>query len=78
MSQLLIAYHWSATLPVYLVYRAYADSKTLTEAQRESLFAAIQLDEQLAYSADVLGASFISSQMLGRYINHYNSLHATP
>jgi hypothetical protein len=46
--------------------RAYADSKTLTEAQREGLFSQVVADEALAYRHDVLGAGVISAQMLGR------------
>jgi hypothetical protein len=46
--------------------RAYADSKTLTHAQREALFKQVQADEQLAYASDSLSAAFISGQMLAR------------
>ncbi|KAI8469527.1 MAG: ribonuclease H-like domain-containing protein [Monoraphidium minutum] len=61
-----------------LAKKAYADSKTLTEAQRESLFAQVASDERLVYRHDVasderlvyrhdvLGAALISAQMLGR------------
>lgn len=54
------------TLSRYPPPRAYADSKTLTEAQREGLFAQVTADTSLAYRHDVLGAPFISAQMLGR------------
>ena len=46
--------------------RAYADSKTLTHAQRDALFEQVQADEQLAYASDSLSAAFISGQMLAR------------
>jgi hypothetical protein len=45
---------------------AYADSKTLSEAQREALFAAVRADDQLAHAADVISAATISAKMLGR------------
>jgi len=47
-------------------HRAYADSKTLTEAQRESLFAQVEADPDLVYMHDILSARAISAQMLGR------------
>jgi hypothetical protein len=47
--------------------RAYADSKTLTEAQRAGLFAQVTADERLAYAHDALSAALISQQMLGRW-----------
>ncbi|KIY94910.1 Ribonuclease H2 subunit A [Monoraphidium neglectum] len=49
-----------------LATKAYADSKTLTEAQREALFGQVVNDPQLAYRHDTLSAALISAQMLGR------------
>ncbi|GBF93409.1 ribonuclease H2 subunit A [Raphidocelis subcapitata] len=49
-----------------LAKKAYADSKTLTEAQRAGLFAQITADERLAYAHEALSAAVISQQMLGR------------
>lgn len=56
--------------------RAYADSKTLTEAQREALFAAVSSDPLLAYRHDSLSAASISSSMLGRAKVSLNELAA--
>lgn len=46
--------------------RAYADSKTLSEAERSRLFKALAADPSCVYVADLLSAQFISGQMLGR------------
>lgn len=46
--------------------RAYADSKTLTEDKRETLFEAIQQDAQISFVFDVLSAADISMSMLSR------------
>ncbi len=55
-----------STAPSPSPQRAYADSKTLTEAQREALFGQVEADEDLVYIHDVLSAATISAQMLGR------------
>lgn len=46
--------------------RAFADSKTLTEEKRESLFAEIQADAELGFEVDSISASRISTDMLRR------------
>eukprot|EP00775_Hariotina_reticulata_P012168 gene12168-12306_t len=46
--------------------KSYADSKTLSEAARSRLFAALSSDNNCVYVADVVSAEFISGQMLGR------------
>lgn len=48
--------------------RAYADSKTLTEDKRESLFAVIKQDPQISFLFDVLSAADISMGMLSRQV----------
>eukprot|EP00879_Flechtneria_rotunda_P022504 GHRR01023755.1.p1 GENE.GHRR01023755.1~~GHRR01023755.1.p1 ORF type:complete len:324 (+),score=117.04 GHRR01023755.1:855-1826(+) len=49
-----------------LATKSYADSKTLTEAERSKLFAALAADSNCVYAADALSAAFISGHMLGR------------
>lgn len=49
--------------------RAYADSKTLTEDKRESLFEAIQQDIQISFLSDALSAADISMSMLSRQVS---------
>lgn len=49
-----------------LATQAYADSKTLSEAERSRLFKALAADPSCVYVADLLSAQFISGQMLGR------------
>ena len=46
--------------------RAFADSKTLTEEKRESLFEEVLADPVMAYAVDCISAADISSQMLRR------------
>lgn len=46
--------------------RSYADSKTLTDADRARLFKALAADTNCIYAADLLSAQLISGQMLGR------------
>lgn len=46
--------------------QAYADSKTLTEEKRQSLFDAVQQDTQISSLFDVLSAADISVNMLSR------------
>lgn len=50
-----------------LTCRAFADSKTLTEAKRDQLFAEMQTAEDVGYAVDVVPAAEISAQMLRRY-----------
>ena len=47
--------------------RGFADSKKLTEAKREELFAALLLQQKLGWATDSLTAAFISEQMLQAY-----------
>lgn len=49
-----------------LSYRSFADSKTLKEEKRDSLFAEIADDPNLGTAVDVLDARAISAQMLHR------------
>ncbi|KAF6254035.1 ribonuclease HII [Scenedesmus sp. NREL 46B-D3] len=49
-----------------LATQAYADSKTLSEAERSRLFSALAADPRCVYVADLLSAELISGQMLGR------------
>lgn len=44
--------------------RAFADSKTLTEAKREELYGEIASDASLGFAADVLSAKTLSVKML--------------
>ena len=44
--------------------RAFADSKTLTEARREELYKEMAGDASLGYAADVLSAKTLSVKML--------------
>lgn len=53
--------------PVMLSRRAFADSKTLNEEQREALFADIQGDGRLGYAIESVSAAYISARMLRRY-----------
>ena len=53
--------------------RAYADSKTLTEDKRESLFEAMHQDTQISSLSDVLSAGDISENMLSRQVCHDSS-----
>ena len=59
-SQLLCA----GPLSTRLWRRGFADSKKLTEARREELFAGLLRENKLGWAADSLTASFISEQML--------------
>jgi hypothetical protein len=47
--------------------RKFADSKTLTEEQRESLFEDISADDTIAHSVESISAKDISHQMLSRW-----------
>ena len=44
----------------------YADSKTLSEPRRASLFARVSRDPELAHAVDLTGAPALSAAMLGR------------
>ena len=44
--------------------QAYADSKTLSEEERETLFETMKQDENLAWKVDVIGAKELSGKML--------------
>lgn len=44
--------------------RAFADSKTLKDEQRERLFSEIQADDLIGYAIESNSASDISAQML--------------
>ena len=46
--------------------RAYADSKTLSEDRRKTLFQDIELDTQISFVYDTLTAADISVNMLSR------------
>lgn len=46
--------------------RNYDDSKQLTEAKRDALFAAIGSDDKVGYTAQLISAAHISSLMLAR------------
>lgn len=46
--------------------RAFADSKTLNEEQREALFADIRADGRLGYAIESVSAAYISARMLRR------------
>ena len=46
--------------------RSFADSKTLTEAKREDMFAEIAAHEHMASFTDVLTAQQLSARMLSR------------
>ena len=48
-------------------YRAYADSKTLTDEKREALYKDTHKDNQVAFACDVLSANDISINMLSRW-----------
>ena len=51
------------TLPAY---RQFSDSKQLSEAKRDTLFASICSDQDIGFVADILSAQLISSSMLSR------------
>jgi ribonuclease H2 subunit A len=57
--------------------RSYADSKTLTEAERSKLFKALAADPHCLYAADLLSAVDISRQMLGRHKVSLNAIAET-
>lgn len=46
--------------------RAFADSKTLKDEQREALFAEIRGDDRIGYAIDAVSAAYISAKMLQR------------
>lgn len=46
--------------------RAFADSKTLKDEQREGLFADIRSDGRLGYAIESVSAAYISARMLRR------------
>ena len=46
--------------------RSFADSKTLTEAKREDMFAEVAAHEHMASFTDVLTAQQLSARMLSR------------
>ncbi len=50
------------------LHRDFADSKTLTEAKRESLFEEINADATLAHDVESLSAATISAEMLSPYV----------
>ncbi|RMZ53412.1 hypothetical protein APUTEX25_004900, partial [Auxenochlorella protothecoides] len=54
--------------------RAFADSKTLTEARREALLAQLQADPGIGFRAESLSAAFISGRMLARDRHSLNEL----
>lgn len=47
--------------------RSFADSKTLTEAKREALYAEIVRDLNMGFAADALSAKELSAKMLSRH-----------
>ena len=53
-------------IQLVLPCRAFADSKTLTEEKRESLFEEVLADSMMGYAVDCISAADISSQMLRR------------
>jgi ribonuclease HII len=59
-----------------LHHRAYADSKTLTEAQREGLYQQVRAEPQLAALRDSLSAAALSAAALGRSRVSLNELAA--
>lgn len=58
-------------IPLYL--REFNDSKQLTEAKRDSLFALIKKDERMGFVSEILSAHFISTSMLSRCVRLLNS-----
>ena len=46
--------------------REFNDSKQLTEAKRDALFAAIKKDSSIGFVTEILSAQLISSSMLSR------------
>ena len=46
--------------------RDFNDSKQLTEAKRDSLFASINADYRMGYVSEVISAHYISTSMLSR------------
>jgi len=58
----------------YLAGQKYADSKTLNEAKRESLFEQIKADEKLIWAVDILSPSYISANMLRRTKRSLNAM----
>ncbi len=57
----------------------FADSKTLTEEQRERLFALIKKTKELAWAVDVISSEDISDKMLRRHkqsLNHLSHMSA--
>lgn len=64
-------------LCLQLLPRSYADSKTLTEADRSKLFKALAADPHCVYAADLLSAVDISRQMLGRHKVSLNAIAET-
>ena len=46
--------------------REFNDSKQLTEAKRDSLFASINKDTRMGFVAEILSAHFITTGMLSR------------
>ncbi|KAL6769433.1 hypothetical protein ACKKBG_A30990 [Auxenochlorella protothecoides x Auxenochlorella symbiontica] len=57
-----------------LTSKAFADSKTLTEARREALLAQLQADPGIGFRAESLSAAFISGRMLARDRHSLNEL----
>ncbi|KAG1672118.1 hypothetical protein FOA52_001705 [Chlamydomonas sp. UWO 241] len=54
--------------------KQYDDSKQLTEAKRESLFAAINADDNMGWCTEILSAHYISSLMLSRNRTSLNKI----
>lgn len=57
--------------------RAFADSKTLNDEQREGLFVSVRGDDRLGYAIESVSAAHISAHMLRRcgFNNCLHSLH---
>jgi len=54
-------------LITYIPYAVQSDSKTLTEEQRDSLFAKLNAaNETIGWIVDILAPNFISNGMLAR------------
>jgi ribonuclease H2 subunit A len=59
-----------------MLHRGLADSKTLTEEKRETLFAKLAEEPSVGVASDVLTAALISSKMLARETVSLNVLAA--
>ena len=51
-----------------LAKAAYADSKTLTEEKRESLFGQLQADARMGWMVDSISAQTLSAKMLSKCV----------